>query len=192
MNAEPEPEPLNRKNITGTITGTPINFDEIFPEDKIIEETSHGIAEPDDDTINPIVDVIDCGLDFAEDTLQEMGYPPLMRKVWDGKGKEALSKAINAYCPQGESLGRTLDTPLVALLLGFGALLLCFLPVIQKFMKERETQEPQYEAIEERQPEELTGEMTGRYEEPHPLQPTSTAPISEKMLTATERLEQLG
>ena len=180
-----EPVKLNRKDITEEITGIDLELRE--------EDTQKpGEEQQEPDELNPLVDVVDCGLDFAEEFLQDAGYPPLKRKVWEDHGKKALSKAINAYCPPGSPLGGTMDTPLVALLIGIGALLLCFWPVIQRVLQDRE-KPATTPAAEEQQPEpgEEKNEFVNTYEEPKPPAVKSTAPISDKALAAWERVQRV-
>lgn len=177
-----EPVKLNRKDITAEICGIDLELGE---EPELPDEEPQ--QEPDE--LNPLVDVVDCGLDFAEDLLTDAGYPPLKRKVWEEHGKKALSRAINAYCPPGSPLGGTMDTPLVALLIGAGAILICFWPVIQKVIKDRESPKP--EQIPEPEPEEEKTEFVNTYEEPKPPAVKSTAPISDKTLAAWQRIQRI-
>lgn len=79
-----------------------------------------------------------------------------------------------------------MDTPLVALLIGIGTLLLCFWPVLQKVMQDRE------KPAEIPAPEEQPQESEPEYEHPVPASPSATAPISESMMTAVQRLERFG
>lgn len=159
-------EPLNKKDITEEIMG--VSFE--FKDDGESEEQQEQ-QKPDE--LNPLVDVVDCGgLDFAEEFLQDAGYPPLKRKIWEDHGKKALSKAINAYCLSGSPLGGTMDTPLVALLIGIGSLLLCFWPVLQKVMQDRE------KPAEIPAPKEQPQESESEYEHPVPASPSATRPRS--------------
>lgn len=193
-----QPIIINRKNITGEVTGNAdFNFDDVIPEKSPLAPGSLINAEPQEEELNPLVDLVDVGLDFAEETLQDMGYPALKRKAWDEHGKKALSKAINTYAPPGSSLGGTIDTPIFALLVGLGALMFCFLPVFQKFMKDRAVIEEKRQArieaeTEQQEQDNITGELQGVYETPIPSVPSSTAPISESMLSAMQRVERLG
>lgn len=184
---ETESITLNRKNITSEVA-SPKNYDEVVPEAQPSQELIP-TEEKTEDGINPIVDLLDCGLDYSEEILIEMGYPKLMRKTWDERGKAALSKAINAYCPPGSALGGTLDTPLMALLLGVATLFLCFLPVVQKVMKDRANESTLPEYTEEPQKPPVIGtEQPATYETPEQFKLKSTAPISEVALGVASRL----
>lgn len=181
------PVKLNRKNITSEVI-KPKNYDEIVPENQP-EEPATQDEIPKDDGINPIVELLDCGLDYSEEILVEMGYPKLMRKTWNDRGKDAMSKAINAYCPPGSVLGGSLDTPLMALLLGVATLFLCFLPVVQKVMKDRAAEAlPEYVTDVPQLPTNAGTDQQATYETPEHFKLKSTAPISDSALSAVDRL----
>ena len=168
---------LNKKDITSEIMGDPffdLNVDCAAPD---LEAQRQPLEEEE----NPIVDVIDVGLDFAEDFLKEAGYPGPKRKIWEDHGKKAMSKALNAYCPPGSAVGGVIDTPLVALLIGVGALILCFYPVISHFLKMKDEQK---EELPPGDPEKIEGP---KYEKPS-TEISSTAPISRDDKRPIDRL----
>lgn len=179
MEAEIEGAPLNKKDITAEIIGAPY-FDLDGDDDHLIGPSAQ---EPKpEDVDNPLVDIIDVGLDFAEDFLKDAGYPAPKRKIWEDHGKKAMSKALNAYCPPGSAMGGIIDTPLVALLIGIGALLLCFYPVIAQIMK---TKNAAGEIAESGDPDRV--EQQPKFEKPQ-TEISSTAPINRDDMRPIDRL----
>jgi hypothetical protein len=186
--ADTTPPKLNRKNITSEITllRPPKVFGEEEPAAPPAPEIS-GTPDAGQDSINPLVELLDVGLDFGEEALQGMGYPPLMRSAWESRGKAALSKAIDAYAPPG--ISGAADTPLTALILGLACLLLCFLPVFLKVMQERETETiSAAPAADTNHAEPVTTEQLMQ-ENPDGTKVLSTAPPSESTISALERLK---
>lgn len=179
--------PLNKKNITGEIIG--YDLDEMLddaPPELAFENIGNvpeadGETAPEDYGINALIDIIEIGLDMSEDIFREMGYPAdgmPNRKIWERHGKNALNRALNVYFPPGSTAGGMIDSPMVSLVIGLGALALCMYPVVSHTLKQKEIakakEEPQLPPKEER-PE-----------------PVSTAPVSNKPLTISEQLEELA
>ena len=177
---EESPTPkLNRKDITAEITG--IDFE--FKDDGEPEEQQQ--EQPEE--LNAVVGIIDMLIGSSGDLLKEYDLPAPNLTIWEKWGKENLSKALNHYMPAG--IGENMSSPAMAGLIGIGAILICFLPVIMTFVKRM--QEPQPEQIPQ-QPEEEPKEKheyVNTYEEPQPV--VSTAPISNKVLKAWERVQRV-
>jgi hypothetical protein len=172
--------PLNKKDITAEIIGAPF-FDLNVDDNEIVTDPQVQVQPQPEDVENPLVDIIDVGLDFAEDFLKDAGYPEPKRKIWEEHGRKAMSKALNAYCPPGSALGGVIDTPLVALLIGFGALLLCFYPVIAYYLKSKNEKE---DTAGSGEPEKIE---QPKYEKPS-TGISSTAPISRDDKRPIDRL----
>ena len=175
-----EPQKLNRKDITCEITGV-----EDFDFDNEPHEAPTAEEQPEE--LNAVVGVLDMLIGSSGDMLKEYDLPSPNTAIWEKWGKENLSKALNHYMPAG--VGGNMSSPAMAGLIGIGAILICFMPVIMVFIKRM--QEPQPEQIPqqpEQEPEET--EFVNAYEEPQPV--VSTAPISDKVFNAARRLEQMG
>lgn len=190
-----EAETINRKDITADITGLDIDFDKLSDEEPVIKDKP---KEPEEEELNAFVGVLDMLIGSSGDMLKEFGYPEPNLIVWEKWGKENLSKALNAYMP--ETAGYEISSPAMAGMIGAGALVLTFLPVILKFISDQkaaaggsgeipEQAAPAAPATEDKPQEK---ESVDSYEEPAPTKPSSTAPISEHALSALERLERLG
>lgn len=67
------------------------------------------------------------------DLLKEYDLPAPNLTIWEKWGKENLSKALNHYMPAG--IGENMSSPAMAGLIGIGAILICFLPMIMVFVK---------------------------------------------------------
>jgi len=177
-------EPLNRKDITAEVTGLDIDFDQIVDEPHRPDEST----EPEPEELNAFVGVLDMLIASSGDLLTEYDLPPPNLTVWEKWGKENLSRALNAYMP--ETAGYEVSSPAMAGMIGVGALVLTFLPAILKVIAD---QKAAAEVLPEPAPEhEPANEHIDAYEEPVPVKPSSTAPISEHALTALERLERLN
>lgn len=184
--------PLNRKDITEEITGNRVNLDDL--EDDVFGDPDTGIPEKKEETLNPLVGIMDQLIVTSPKMLEKRGYPSPNLEIWDDWAKPNLSKAFNAYMP--DDVGDTLDKPVVCLALGFGALLFAFLPVILHFLdKRREKQEKEEQAylesqkVAETEPIPDKKEYVGEYETP---KPRSTAPISEGNLSKMQKFMQSG
>lgn len=186
-------EPLNRKNITAELIGGDfIDLDGIEPPDGLQQPAADGNPpEPEPEEFNALIDVIDVGLDFADDFLKDAGYPSTKRKIWEERGKKAMNKALNAYCPAGSAVGGVMDSNITALLIGVGSLLICLYPVIAHFMKQRnaakqaeQTPEPEAETSTSNAPQ-----YVEKYEKPE-TRVSSTAPISNMDVKPIERIQQ--
>jgi hypothetical protein len=175
--------PLNKKDITEEITGR-VNFDEL--EDETLGDPVTGGSGgdgPTEETLNPLIGIMDQMIVTSPRMLEKRGYPSPNLEIWDDWAKPNLSKAFNAYVPEG--LTSKLESPLACLFIGAGALILVFLPVILHFMDKK--QEKEKEKLTEPSPEpkpEKTyrGGYEDTYEEPVGVsrEPTkSTAAISE-------------
>lgn len=140
--AETAPAKLNKKNILEDLNF--VNLDDIIDTSQEMQPQAVPEEEPD----NALIDVIDIGLDFAEDLLRDMGYPAMKRNIWEQRGKKCMNKALNAYLPAGSGVGGALDTPLVALVIGVGALGLCLSPVIIHIIKTKRQEAEEEHAAE--------------------------------------------
>jgi len=190
MTDEIDEAPLNKKDITEEITGR-VNFDD---EEEAFGDPETGEPEHKEETLNPLVGIMDQMIVTSPKMLEKRGYPSPNLEIWDDWAKPNLSKAFNAYMPEG--VGETLDKPVVCLVLGFGALVFAFLPVILHFLdKRREKQEKEEQAYLESQKVAETEtipdkkEYVDEYETP---KPRSTAPISEGHLTKMQKFKQSG
>lgn len=180
-----EPEKINRKDITADITGLDIDFDKIAEEEPLTEEEQEQQEE-----LNAFVGVLDMLIDSSGDMLKEYGYPAPNVTVWEKWGKENLSKALNAYMP--ESMGCEMSSPAMAGMIGFGALVLTFLPVIMKVISDQKAADSLPEPVASpasTKSNDKPAEYVDTYEETKPVKPSSTAPISEHARTILERLE---
>ncbi len=180
-----EADTINRKDITADIAGLDIDFDKIAEEEPQTEKQQE---QPEE--LNAFVGVLDMLIDSSGDLLKEYGYPEPNLTVWEKWGKENLSKALNAYMP--ETAGYEMSSPAMAGMIGFGALVLAFLPVIMKVISDQKADDSETKEIPEQgapKAEEKQKEYLDTYEEPQQVKPSSTAPISEHMRTVFERLE---
>lgn len=171
-------EPLNRKDITGEITGVDFDFSDGEDIPPKAEEQSDEPGE-----LNAIVGMLDMLICSSGDLLKEYDLPPPNLTVWETWGKNNLSKAMNAYMPVSMEEA---SSPAMAGLIGVGALLIAFSPALLQTYKRMQEPEPQ----ETKQPE-----VRDRPEydvDPAPPMVTATAPISEHALSAIQRLERLG
>ncbi|MDV0441587.1 hypothetical protein [Methanorbis furvi] len=179
---EEPPVKLNRKDITGDLIGAApdFNFDEEIPL------LPKGEEQEQPEELNAVVGILDMLIGSSGDLLKEYDLPAPNLTIWEKWGKENLSKALNHYMPAG--MGEGISSPAMAGLIGVGAILICFLPVIMVFVKRK--QEPQPEQIPQQpEPEEEKTEFVNTYETPEPVH--STAPISDKMLSAWERIQRV-
>ncbi|WP_319377773.1 hypothetical protein [uncultured Methanocorpusculum sp.] len=193
MTDEIDESRLNKKDITSEIVG--FCFDDETPA-AIVDQDPAWISGGDpqiSEEENPLIPLIDVGLDFAEDILKEQHLPELKREIWESHGKKAMSKALNAYCPPGSALGGAMNAPLTALMIGIVALLMCFYPRILKLISDkRAALEHPDEQEELRSPTQAARGYVETYEEPRPTKVTSTALISERAQSISERLAQAG
>lgn len=165
--------PLNRKDITDEITGI-INFDDDDDADQ-----AAGLDQEEE--LNQIVGIIDMLITSTPPMLEKHGYPAPNIDIWDSWGKPNLSKAFNAYLPAGA--GNAISSPAFCGILGLGALVFTFLPVILHYLDKKDAEkvkieEPQKPADEGPQ---KRGMYEDTYEEPIGVsrEPTkSTAAIS--------------
>ena len=181
-----EGEDLNRKNITGEIIG--------FDLDAMIDDepgTSPGNVpdEPEEETENALISLIDIGLDMADGVCKDMGYPAESRPnrdIWERHGKTALNRALNVYFPPGSAAGGALDSPAVSLIIGLGALGICLYPAIAYTIKQRKDAAgtPAEEIAE---PATSAPEFHNSYEIPETGY-TSTAPISNMDVRPIDRI----
>ena len=177
--------PLNKKNITGEIIGYDLDemLDDELPPELAADAApdAAGTPAPEDNGTNAIIDLVEIGLDMSEDILREMGYPAdgmPNRKIWERHGKNALNRALNVYFPPGSTAGGMIDSPLVSLVIGLGALALCMYPVVSHTLKQKEIEKAKAEEPK-LPPQEETPE------------PASTTPISNKPLSIPEQLAEL-
>lgn len=173
--------PLNRKDITEEITGR-VNFDE---EEEVCEDLKEeGKEESKEETLNPLVGIMDQMIITSPKMLEKRGYPSPNLEIWDDWAKPNLSKAFNAYVPEG--ITEKLESPLACLFIGLGALVVVFLPVILHFMEKK--QEKEKEKLTEPEPEHKETEPEQeRYEKPQ-TRISETAPISRDDVTPFERM----
>ncbi|MDU9376304.1 hypothetical protein McpSp1_09070 [Methanocorpusculaceae archaeon Sp1] len=179
-----EPQKLNRKDITAEITGIDLEFSD---DPELRKPDNEQEQEPEE--LNAVVGVLDMLIGSSGDLLKEYDLPAPNLSVWEKWGKVNLSKALNHYMPAG--MGEGISSPAMAGLIGVGAILICFLPVIMVFVKRMQEPEPQ-QIPQQPEPKEEPTEYTNTYEEPEPPAVKSTAPISDKAFTAGQRLEQMG
>lgn len=172
--------PLNKKDITAEITGIDSEIIDLDASLGVMGERPD--SEPQDlPDENPIVDLVDAGLDIADDVLRDVGMPPTKRDAWNRSGRRALAKALNYYAPPTSAVGGAVNTPAVALVIGLGCLVLCFSPHIIGLIKAR--REPAPEAVHP-QPDTMP---EPEYETPQ-TSISATAPISHMELTPLERM----
>lgn len=173
--------PLNKKNITAEITGV-IDLDEQLG---MMEDDYGESPAPDDDLPdeNPLVDLVDAGLDIADDLLREAGMPVTKRDAWNRSGRRALAKALNYYAPPTSAVGGAVNTPAIALVIGLGCLALCFSPHIIALIKSRS--EDKIAETTVHPPSDTEPEV--QYEAPQTGM-SATAPISHYELTPLERM----
>ena len=178
-----QPEKLNKKDITGELTGLDFDID-LDKEPEKPEEKK----EPEEDQDNAIVEILDMMIGSSGDMLKEFGYPEPNLVIWEKWGKPNLTKALNEYMP-ATATDDTISSPAMCGLIGVGALALCFMPVIMQYVKNQQQVEAPEQ--EEQQPEpQAGGDQPVTYREETPIQPSSTAPISESTISALERLEK--
>ena len=165
--------PLNKKDITDEVTGV-IDFDD--DNDESAAEQPERVEEPEG--LNQVVGIIDMLITSTPPMLEKRGYPAPNLDIWDSWGKENLSKAFNAYMPAGA--GNAISSPAFCGLLGLGALLFAFLPVILHFIDKKEAASK--DAAETRpEPKQEPAQYEDTYAEPVGVsrEPTrSTAAIS--------------
>lgn len=178
--------PLNRKDITEEITGR-VNFDDLDDETFVDPETGgSGGDEPKEETLNPLIGIMDQMIVTSPKMLEKRGYPSLNLEIWDDWAKPNLSKALNAYMP--ESMTSKLESPLACLFIGVGALIMCFIPVILHFMDMKQEKEKKKLTEPEPDPEHKETEPEQeRYEKPQ-TRISETAPISRDDVTPLERM----
>lgn len=119
-------EPLNKKNITEEIAGHSFDFDE--EQQQPIEEAPQAELPPGE--LHPFIGIIDMMIFTSKEPLTKAGYPSPNLEIWETWGKPNLSKAFIQYLPLDSGAGAAVNSPLFAGALGFGALVIAFLPVI--------------------------------------------------------------
>ena len=129
-----EEEPLNRKDITAEITGKGWDFDEEETAPEIApEETPTTPSEP-----HPFVGIMDMLISTSQEPLAKAGYPAPNLSVWETWGKPNLSKAFYQYLPMESAAGAAINSPAFAGVIGLGALVIAFLPVIMYHVKKKD------------------------------------------------------
>ncbi len=148
------------------ITDEFIDFDKLQPPE---EETSYEDAADLDET-NPYVEILDMLIQSSGEMLKAEGYPEPNLKIWSAWGRDNLSKAFNAYLPKTDGN----ISPMACGLIGTVALVLCFMPVIMKYIENGKQPEqipaasgegqpqPPTEKPPEKTAEELTQELKSR------------------------------
>ena len=175
--------PLNKKNITAEITGI-IDLDEKL--DSMSEEPTENLDPVDElPEENPIVDLVDAGLDIADDLLREAGMPTTKWDAWNRSGRRALAKALNYYTPPTSAIGGAVNTPLIALVIGLSCLAMCFSPHIISIIKSRGESRAADAGQLQQQP--VEEQPTVQYEVPQTTV-SATAPISNYELKPIERM----
>lgn len=182
-------EPLDKKDITAEITGQVFNLDEMEeePEEAPTEEV-------EEEGLNPIVGIMDMLICSSPKILQKYGYPSPDLDIWEDWGKENLSKAFNEYMP--DTASETVSSPLFCGIMGTGALVFAFLPVILHFIdKQGEEKKKALEEVKraEMKPAEEPTTYEDTYETPVPPSGIiSTAPVSMGTMTALEKFRSQG
>ena len=150
---------------TTDITDEFIDFDQMQPPEEAAPEDD--ISADFDDELNPYVEIIDMLIQSSGDMLKSEGYPEPNLKIWDAWGKNNLSRAFNAYLPKTDGN----ISPMACGLIGTAALVLCFMPVILKYIENGKppeqqlppaAQAPPAEKPPEKTAEELTQELKSR------------------------------
>lgn len=183
-------EPLDKKDITAEITGQVFDLDSMEEEPE--EETP--IEEAEEDGLNPVVGILDMLICSSPKILQKYGYPSPDLEIWEDWGKENLSKAFNEYMP--DSAGTAVSSPLFCGVMGAGALVFAFLPVILHFIDKQG--EEKKKALEEAKRAEVKAAeepivYENTYETPAPPSGIiSTAPVSMGTMTALEKFKASG
>lgn len=147
-------EPLNTKDITHLISGDTFDFDEEgelqLPETP--ENTGmEGVGENIPETLHPLVGIMDMVISSTAGPLRRRGYPQPDLEIWEEWGKPNLSKAFHQYMPTTSGAGAAVNSPLFAGLLGVGALVLAFLPVILHYMEKKKEEENAEKVLIEQQ-----------------------------------------
>lgn len=147
-----EETPLNRKDITAEITGTLHNFDEEEEPEELPQGEQTQAVTPSEP--HPFIGIMDMLISTSQEPLRKRGYPAPNLEIWEEWGKPNLSKAFYQYMPIESGAGAAMNSPAFAGLLGFGALVLAFMPVILCYIdkKKKEKEEAEREAIEQSQP----------------------------------------
>jgi hypothetical protein len=168
--------PLNRKDITEEITGAGI-----IDFDSDMDDEADQPIDADPEELNQIVGILDMLITSTPPMLENRGYPAPNLDIWESWGKPNLSKAFNAYLPAGA--GNALSSPAFCGLLGLGALVFAFLPVILHFLDKKDAEKVKIE--EPTKPTDSGPQKRGMYEDTYeePIgvsrEPTkSTAAIS--------------
>ena len=147
------------------ITDEFIDFDQIQPPEEAAPDEDDISADLDE--LNPYVEIIDMLIQSSGDMLKSEGYPEPNLKIWDAWGKDNLSRAFNAYLPKADGN----ISPMACGLIGTAALVLCFMPVILKYIENGKppeqqlppaAQAPPAEKPPEKTAEELTQELKSR------------------------------
>jgi len=179
--------PLNKKDITEEITGR-VNFDDLEDEGFGGDPKTEGSGEdePKEETLNPLVGIMDQMIVTSPKMLEKRGYPSPNLEIWDDWAKPNLSKAFNAYVPEG--ITEKLESPLACLVIGVGALILVFLPVILHFMDKKQEKEKEKLTEPEPEPEHKKTEPEQEIYEKPQTRIAPTAPISRDDVTPFERM----
>lgn len=147
-------EPLNTKDITHLISGDTFDFDE-EGELQIPETTENpgmeGMEETTPQELHPLVGIMDMVISSTAEPLRRRGYPQPNLSIWEEWGKPNLSKAFHQYMPTTSGAGAAVNSPLFAGLLGAGALVLAFLPVILHYMEKKKEEENAEKVLIEQQ-----------------------------------------
>lgn len=139
---------LNRKDITSLVTGR--DADDVTDRGDGPDET------PADESLNPVVGILDMLIVSSRGPLTTHGYPAPNTEIWEEWGKPNLSKALNHYMPT--TAGVAVNSPAFAGLIGFGALVIAFLPVFLHYVEKRKQREAEEAA--EAQPAATTAPAT--------------------------------
>lgn len=147
------------------ITDEFIDFDSLQPPEEAAPDED---ISADLDETNAYVEIIDMLIQSSGEMLKSEGYPEPNLKIWDAWGRDNLSKAFNAYLPPAD--GNV--SPMACGLIGTAALVLCFMPVILKYIENGKhqpeqqlppaAQAPPAEKPPEKTAEELTQELKSR------------------------------
>lgn len=164
-------EPLNQKDITKIVSGDVFNFDEETGDIEKPEPEQPQDGEIIPQEMHPLVGIMDMLISSTSEPLRRHGYPQPNLSIWNEWGKPNLSKAFHQYMPTTSGAGAAVNSPLFAGLLGAGALVLAFLPVIMYHMQ-RKREEEEAEAV---QIEQHRGNMEPTATATQPLAPV-TAP----------------
>lgn len=135
-------EPLNQKDITKLVSGDCFDFDAETGD--VVPDTPADAPEPDaglPQETHPVVGIIDMLISSTSEPLRRHGYPQPNLTIWNEWGKDNLSKALHQYMPTNSGAGAAVNSPLFAGVLGVGALVLAFLPVIMHYVEQKRSQE---------------------------------------------------